>query len=540
MSCGRVMMHVAWLVVLFLSGCRGQGSTQQPLVVEATDLPVFPTRPVLLPVAGDKVTAEPATESPTVSVPPAGQAQAAWPHSLFLPAVQKPREDPYKYDWPQFRHDAQRTAATHQELSGHLTIRWKRGFNQWPNVFAELAVAQGRVYFANMDGIITAMNGDTGNVLWSYDTGAPIPTTPAVIDGRVHVLNMKGRLLTFDTDGHILWDYTVPGDVYANPVVDGGRVFFGSVSGTFYAFDAANGGAGPVWTYQAGATIDTAPVIINGLVVFSAENMHAIALRMSDGAPVWTASLPGARSWNGHPVASVSTNKIYFSVLNEFNEPSSTYREVFSMYDFANRTGPLSQMLAFADQFISQNRAGLTPAVILDASTGQAVGSFTVAPDNSKINGLPFTSWYWGTIRPALWQGNKLFLQSMYRNILIDLDSNTIYQPNADQNQTRQFVRGDEQVPTSIGGNHVYGGIGINVASLNLVDGTRTNVLGHYGNESDDATPLTAPLAASHYLTAPADGYADAIGTLVVANGHAYYEQYGWVYCLDGTVTSLP
>lgn len=455
-------------------------------------------------------------------------------HTLYLPLVAKGAGG--AFDWPQFRHDAQHTAATAQELSGNLTIRWKRGFSAWPHVFAELAIVEGRVYFANTDGKITCLDGDNGNILWEYDTGAPIMTTPAVVDGRVHVVNLKGRLVTLDTNGRLLWEYTVPGDVYANPVVAGGKVFLGTVNGTFYAFDAANGGTGPAWSYPVGAMIDTAPVEIGGKVVFAAENMTAYALSVSDGALVWTAALPGARTWNGHPVASIATNKVFFSMITEFYEPSSTHREVFSMYDFENRGGSLSDMAVFADQFISQNRSRLQPAVILDASTGQAVTSYTVAPNNVTIGGLPFNSWYWGSIRPALWQGNKLFLQSMWRNILVDLSTNHIYQPNADQGQTMQFVRGDEQVPVSIGNNRVYGGIGPNVAYLDLTNGQDGNVFGTCGADSCYSTPLTPPLSPDHYMTFPGAGYSDRIGTFVVANGHGYYQQYGWIYCFDGVV----
>jgi outer membrane protein assembly factor BamB len=446
-------------------------------------------------------------------------------------------------DWPQFRHDPQRTAATPQELSGSLTIRWKKGFHAWPSVFAELAVVSGRVYLANTDGTLTCLDGENGNELWEFNSGAALLTTPAIVDGLVHIVNIKGRLLTLDTNGNLLWEYDLPGDVYANPVVSGGRIFLGSVDGTFYAFDAQNGSQGPLWTYPTGAMIDTAPVEIDGKVIFAAENMTAYALNTSDGSLVWKTTLPGVHTWNGNPVASIKANKVYFSTITEFFEPSSTYREVFSMYDFENRTGPLSGLAQFADQFIAQNRARLQPAVVLNASTGQTVTRFTVAPDNAPIAGLPFSTWYWGSIRPALWQGDKLYLQSMWRNILVNLSTDYIYQPNADQTKTGQFVRGDEQVPVSIGGNRVYGGIGKNVAYLNLVNGERGNLLGVYGSEAEDSTPLTPPLEtgdSNHYLTLPGDGYTDRIGTLIVADGHAYYQQYGWVYCFDGVITERP
>lgn len=441
-------------------------------------------------------------------------------------------------EWTQFRGDAQHTAATNLQLGGNLTIRWKRSFAAWPHVFSELVITGGRVYLANTDGKVTCLNGTTGDTCWEFDTGAPIVTTPATANGRLHVVNVKGRVVTLDlVTGQKLWEYTVPGGVYASPALTGGKLFFGTVLGVFYAFDAAQGGNGPAWTYNVGAMIDTAPVELNGKIIFAAESMKAYALNAANGQLVWSTSLPGSRTWNGHPVASVSTDRVYFSVLNEFYQETQTYREVADTYTIEKNNSSLSNVISYMDSFIGQNRTALQPGVILVGSTGQTITDFTISPSNTHVSGLPFTHYYWGSIRPALWQGYKLYIQGLWRNILVDMQTNRIYQPNADGAAPKYFVRGDEQVPTTIGGNRAYGGIGINVAYLDLNTGVRGNVLGNYGSETNDSTPLTAPISTEHYISFPGDGYTENIGAFIVANSHGYYAQYGWVYCFDGTVT---
>ena len=449
-------------------------------------------------------------------------------------------QTPASSEWNQFRGNAQRTGATNQEISGTLTQRWKRGFNEWPHVHAELVVVGNRVYFANMDGKLTVMDADNnGNTVWEKDTGAPINTTPAVVNNRVHVVNLAGRLITYDLSGNKLWEYTVPGNVYSSPAVVGGKIFFGTVDGVFYAFDAVNGGNGPTWTYPVGAMIDTSPCELSGKIIFAAEDMKAYALYTSDGSLAWTAPLTGARSWNAHPLCSVDTNRVFFTPMAEFEAYRQTNREIYDTALYEGVTGPLSDLTAQVDQFMSQDRERLSPSMLLNATNGQRITSFTVAPANTIITSLPFNSWYWGSIRPALWQGDKLYLQSGWRNILIDLRTNRISQPNANQNQTKFFVRGDELVPTTIGGNRAFGGIGENIATLDLTNGSRSNLLGTYGSEGTDFNPLTAPLLGSglHYYTFPGDGGSGSIGTFVVAGGRAYYEQYGWIYAFDGTIT---
>jgi hypothetical protein len=60
--------------------------------------------------------------------------------------------------------------------------------------------------------------------------------------------------------------------------------------------------------------------------------------------------------------------------------------------------------------------------------------------------------------------------------------------------------------------------------------------MGQTGVEQADATPITPPQSREHYQSFPGDGFSDRIGTFIVANGHGYYQQYGWVYCFDGEV----
>ncbi|GAB4110319.1 MAG: hypothetical protein Fur005_01580 [Roseiflexaceae bacterium] len=465
--------------------------------------------------------------APAPGPTPSAVVAAAPTSFVYAPLIVKPSDD----GWFQFRHDAQRTGATLNAISGPLQVRWKQGFEAWPAVFAELTVADGRVFVANTDGIVTALDAQSGTKLWEYDTGATILSTPAIANSQIHVVNITGRVVALSTaTGGLIWEKQLGVGVYASPALVSDRLLIGTMAGTMLALSTSNGNQ--LWSFSANGAIDAAPAVAGGRVFFAAADMQAYALELSSGSLIWQADLPGARSWNAHPVASESAGKVFFSPMPEIYQPTSTHREVIDMYLFEDATGALDSIATTADDFIDANRQRLQPAVIYNTSDGSEVTNFSL-PSGGTLTALPFSSWYWGSIRPVLWQGNKLVLQSMWRTIIVDLNSKQVYQPNANQQQTGQFVRGDEQVPISLAGNQLFGGIGTSVSTLNLTNGQRSTIFGRSGEEGADFTPITAPLSSEAQHVFAGNGASDRIGTLIVVDGLAYYQQYGWVYCFE-------
>jgi hypothetical protein len=57
------------------------------------------------------------------------------------------------------------------------------------------------VYFGGADGVLRALDADTGAILWQGNARAPIRTAPTVWHGRVYVATDNGRLVAFDAAG---------------------------------------------------------------------------------------------------------------------------------------------------------------------------------------------------------------------------------------------------------------------------------------------------------------------------------------------------
>jgi outer membrane protein assembly factor BamB len=80
--------------------------------------------------------------------------------------------------------------------------------------------------------------------------------------------------------------HTEIGGKLTQPVIADGRVFVASVNA--HTIDALDTGTGKtLWTYMAGARIDSPPTIANGLAIFGCRDGWVYALRASDGKLAW-------------------------------------------------------------------------------------------------------------------------------------------------------------------------------------------------------------------------------------------------------------
>ena len=162
-------------------------------------------------------------------------------------------------DWPMWRHDASRSAASPEELAPELHLRWVREYpplqpawedpvNQDRMPFDccyEPVVAGTRMFIAsNRTDSVTALDTRTGRELWSAVTDGPVRLPPVAVNGRVFAASDDGFLYCFDdATGALRWRFRGGPDarkVIGNsrlisawparggPVVADGGVYFGA------------------------------------------------------------------------------------------------------------------------------------------------------------------------------------------------------------------------------------------------------------------------------------------------------------------------
>jgi len=105
-------------------------------------------------------------------------------------------------------------------------------------------VCDGVVYFGSLDSTLYALDGATGEELWSYRADAGIPTSPAVSEGMVVFVTSDSHIYALgqDTGGRI-WDLDLEGTVWSHPVIARNTVYFGGGDGLLHALDLYTGEA---------------------------------------------------------------------------------------------------------------------------------------------------------------------------------------------------------------------------------------------------------------------------------------------------------
>ena len=102
-------------------------------------------------------------------------------------------------------------------------------------------VADGKVFTANLDGVVKALDSSSGRVIWQVETGVRLGGGPVTAEGLVAIGTLEGDLLVFDLDGAQRWRSKLSSEVVSAPAIGQGLVVAMSNDGRTFAYDSNNG-----------------------------------------------------------------------------------------------------------------------------------------------------------------------------------------------------------------------------------------------------------------------------------------------------------
>ncbi len=110
-------------------------------------------------------------------------------------------------DWPSYRADNQRNAASAATIPGQVTEAWRYS-PKMPSDPAAPITAGGKVFLSGSDGVVRAINAQDNTLGWKAFTGGPITYPPAIEDGRLFVGSGDGWIYAFEAaTGRRLWRF---------------------------------------------------------------------------------------------------------------------------------------------------------------------------------------------------------------------------------------------------------------------------------------------------------------------------------------------
>jgi outer membrane protein assembly factor BamB len=161
----------------------------------------------------------------------------------------------------------------------------KLGLRQHP------VVVDDRLFGADLDGRIYALDAASGKQLWQVETDLRLSGGPGVAEGTLVVGSLDGEVLAINPDnGSERWRAKVSSEVIATPGIGAGIVVARANDGRVYGFNLTDGERR--WVYDRGLPSLTLrgngpPLITEGAVFLGYDTGQVVALRITDGVQQW-------------------------------------------------------------------------------------------------------------------------------------------------------------------------------------------------------------------------------------------------------------
>jgi glucose dehydrogenase len=135
--------------------------------------------------------------------------------------------------------------------------------------------ADGTVFVGSLDNKVYALNGSTGGLRWSFQTGDDVLSSPAIaVDGTVYVGSNVYALN--GSTGALQWNFATGGGVTSAPAIAAdGTVYVGSANGQLFAL---NGSTGTVfWNLTISTAATSSPAIgVDGTLYIGFTTLYAL------------------------------------------------------------------------------------------------------------------------------------------------------------------------------------------------------------------------------------------------------------------------
>ncbi|MGR5148829.1 outer membrane protein assembly factor BamB [Photobacterium alginatilyticum] len=157
------------------------------------------------------------------------------------------------------------------------------------------AVGYGKIFVADRNGVVKALDPETGETLWEQsletEVTAKLAGGIALSYGKLFIGSENAEVIALDEEtGEEAWRTTVEGEVLAKPLVDEGLVVVNTSRGILQALDADSGEA----KWQLSSEVpnltlrgDSSPVSISGGIFWGQANGRLAGALMNNGQVLW-------------------------------------------------------------------------------------------------------------------------------------------------------------------------------------------------------------------------------------------------------------
>jgi outer membrane protein assembly factor BamB len=315
----------------------------------------------------------------------------------FVPTETTPPKQPKEpgVAWAQYGFDMERLrVATGSSLAPPFKRAWT--FHARELVEFPPAVAYGRLFFANGDGVLFAVGAKNGRKAWSWDSHRCQAASPAVDRHTVFATFMNappcnrspdprltGKVVALAVGtGKIRWQRTI-GPSESSPAIVGTALIVGDWDGRVWKLDERTGRV--LWSRKLGGQVKGGVAVSGSRVFVGDYSGHVTCLGLATGKVIWTAKAQPRFGGTGtfYATPAVAYGRVYIGATDgkmySFGATSGKLRWSQSTGGYVYSSAAVWHDLVLAGSYSKRFFA-------FDAATGRIVWSFAA---DGPISGSP-------------------------------------------------------------------------------------------------------------------------------------------------------
>jgi outer membrane protein assembly factor BamB len=270
--------------------------------------------------------------------------------------------------WPMFHHTENQTGFSSSTAPNSNDVLWSYQTGYF--ITSSPNVVDGKVFIGSLDKKFYCFDMIEGNNIWNFSTNGKISGSSAYYEGKVYFGAQDSNFYCLNAEnGSEIWNYNTNFMIESSPTINSDMVFFGSSDGSFYCLDANNGSF--KWEFSAGNVIWTSPAISGNKIYFGSLSGDLFCLNKTNGNLIWTYSTPSG-IWSSPAIYNES---VYFGSNDNFVYCLDANNGNF-LWNF-DTEGEVhsSPAIAYGNVYIGSSGQGL---YCLDADTGELVWQYLI------------------------------------------------------------------------------------------------------------------------------------------------------------------
>ena len=165
----------------------------------------------------------------------------------------------YTYsDWTSFRGNPQLTGVANSQLPEKLELLWT--FKAGDMIESTAAIVDNVVYLGALDGVLYAIDAQSGESMWTYTTESSIKSSPSYQNGVIYFGDGDGIFHAVDiATRKMKWQFQTEGEIISSANFLDDKVLFGSYDGFLYCLNSNSGDL--IWKYETEGYVHGTPAV---------------------------------------------------------------------------------------------------------------------------------------------------------------------------------------------------------------------------------------------------------------------------------------